>query len=1018
MRRHIGRLFLLVVFVPSVCLGAPEIEAVYAKTPPNIDGKLDDACWEEAVPITEFTVLSTTRRSDLKTRGYLAYDDSCLYVAVNCLDPNPKDIRAAVSDDGEKVFKDDGVEIMIDPGRTRTQYYQFVVSAGGCTFEAARAGGGVYEDDDWEADWNAAASVNADGWSVELAIPYHALQITRDPGTTWGVNFCRNKAFPRELAATAEKGIYNKAQGFATARGINADFSKFQFDVGKTVGRFALRSGKPVATVSIPVTNRTGRTAHVRIEHQSANPWRHRTLYTEAITFRPGASIHLNLEPQRLQPIVIGQRDRYFVLDPPAAERIEISDASTDEILARVHATLPLMCTAVHVRVKQTVPGVILEVTHNLDESLLKGAALRVTVGLRNSRQPLLTWEKRWWIREKCDVVFKKALPPGAYLAGAAFVNKRDVVLAESIRPLTIQPPGAKVLNNFVTELLDAAEPDARDRSDFTFFNPRTGWTFVRSTAQPGEKVILLVLNNGPKNEALITHSAGGVSTLEAKRFLPVGEHTLQVHGGKLSRLVVRAIPEIIYPFGGRAKIPAFGTYDWEFMERIGVLRNVTTIRHGHDYGPKHPYTALPLVREWKKKGGRWLFHTGVPIPGKRWQKSLTAENAYEYWTDNFSFREPALDGHMADEINGGTAAMFKAWAEAVRWFSAEPRYRDKVFIPWVAPIYGSEGGRLFMNVLLGCGRHRYAFKRYLHDPPTLAKAQEYLHERLVEDVKGYTCGIEGGMAGMIVCFGIFSTPNETCNRNPGTNFKVLQDMEWNLVANHPIYKGVGGIQAYGGSYCDPETHRWVSKLLRHYCIEGRTEMCSNDPYELPHVRHPDYPDPARGWTVIEAEPGSTAVGCLPRYNFLIGTYGERAELDHFLRMKRFAKGPNSFSRPIKNLEPGRLYSLKIIVADYNDIANGVSRELKPTFDVQIDNVDLIADECFDSPFVNNYAHSWRKFNRRNRAHFIYVWRVFRAKGASAKLTVSDWKSPRTPGGPIGRELIFNFIQVQPFLEK
>ncbi len=35
----------------------------------------------------------------------------------------------------------------------------------------------------------------------------------------------------------------------------------------------------------------------------------------------------------------------------------------------------------------------------------------------------------------------------------------------------------------------------------------------------------------------------------------------------------------------------------------------------------------------------------------------------------------------------------------------------------------------------------------------------------------------------------------------------------------------------------------------------------------------------------------------------------------------------------------------------------------------------------------------------------------------NATLTVSDWATDTQPGGPLGQELIYNFIEVQPYLE-
>ena len=39
-----------------------------------------------------------------------------------------------------------------------------------------------------------------------------------------------------------------------------------------------------------------------------------------------------------------------------------------------------------------------------------------------------------------------------------------------------------------------------------------------------------------------------------------------------------------------------------------------------------------------------------------------------------------------------------------------------------------------------------------------------------------------------------------------------------------------------------------------------------------------------------------------------------------------------------------------------------------------------------------------------------------RADGETARLTVSDWKSDTEPGGPIGQAMMFNFIELQPYL--
>jgi hypothetical protein len=46
-----------------------------------------------------------------------------------------------------------------------------------------------------------------------------------------------------------------------------------------------------------------------------------------------------------------------------------------------------------------------------------------------------------------------------------------------------------------------------------------------------------------------------------------------------------------------------------------------------------------------------------------------------------------------------------------------------------------------------------------------------------------------------------------------------------------------------------------------------------------------------------------------------------------------------------------------------------------------------------------------------------YHWKVFRAKGPTAKLTVSDWSPGSAQSAPFGQEQTFNFLEIQPYHE-
>ena len=84
---------------------------------------------------------------------------------------------------------------------------------------------------------------------------------------------------------------------------------------------------------------------------------------------------------------------------------------------------------------------------------------------------------------------------------------------------------------------------------------------------------------------------------------------------------------------------------------------------------------------------------------------------------------------------------------------------------------------------------------------------------------------------------------------------------------------------------------------------------------------------------------------------------------------------------------------------------------------LDVDGVDIIPERSFRFPFGSCYAHVFRDFNADNPFYMNLHTVTFRARTEQAELTISDWATPDAPGGPIGQELMCNFIEVQPALE-
>ncbi len=172
-----------VLLLPAPLSGAVEetepegpvtITAVALTTAPTIDGVLDDACWKEATHITDFWREREDEPPLEKTEAWLAYDGEAIYVAFRCHDSKPSEIRAAQKKRQGRVWDDDRVLVFIDVSNTGRDFYSFNVTPAGTQYD--NVPGGTSEKIEWKGDWRAAGSMDEEGWSAEIEIPFSILR--------------------------------------------------------------------------------------------------------------------------------------------------------------------------------------------------------------------------------------------------------------------------------------------------------------------------------------------------------------------------------------------------------------------------------------------------------------------------------------------------------------------------------------------------------------------------------------------------------------------------------------------------------------------------------------------------------------------------------------------------------------------------------------------------------------------------------------------------------------------------
>ena len=525
---------------------AKVIQAIRVEAAPVLDGKLDDECWKKAVPVTGFLDINSERLTSYQSFGQVCYDDTYLYISMKCLMPKGMKPGGIKRPDDGHLFSDDSIEIMIDPGRTMSKYFQFAANAYDSTYDSVRQSGGAQNDQSWEGDWDIATHIGDGYWSVEIAIPFYNLAITPETGSTWGLNLCRNIKVPHTAYTTiGAHGAFTNAPDFAIVKGIDVDFNRYLYQIGP--GKLSLQSGgdKPEVLYEVPILNMTGTDRTIKIDRiLKDDSVESTTLLLEA---NKSISFPEVLDASSLVPT---GKDVYAVDSDSKVKKIVISDAKTGVMLATSNLKRPWFCEAMKIIAddpwnrntkKQKTKSVSLKVHTNVVEVSRTSGTLQVE--LRSETNGKVLASKTFTQpADVTEVTFEtSSIPWGAYLAVAEFQDSDGNNIVSSQTLVTILPGEkhyVKVLNNFVSELMNTQQREMDGKKEIEFMNPRSGWVFFNITGKCQVKL-------DAESEQLALGKARQYPG-EAMRYLSVGRHSLNIEG-LAEDVIIRSIPQIIY---------------------------------------------------------------------------------------------------------------------------------------------------------------------------------------------------------------------------------------------------------------------------------------------------------------------------------------------------------------------------------------------------------------------------------------------------------------------------------------
>lgn len=555
-----------------------------------------------------------------------------------------------------------------------------------------------------------------------------------------------------------------------------------------------------------------------------------------------------------------------------------------------------------------------------------------------------------------------------------------------------------RVLNNLVVELLDS---QCSSTASTIFRSLRDGWIYVAvSRPQIMTTAGSVIIDNA---EYPLRQVAG---YLETMRYLPKGWHSIRLSNELgMAKLTVRAVPELFYNmYGVDPLVPETAHYSWDW------LRKHILVHYNSVIGIQYAEKQSKEIEEWVGIGGRWFTECGVA-----WEEN-TGKGVFKYWSNQPGMMHPLLNGMWINEFwaDDKYQKKYPVWRDALRRIAKDPHLDSRQVYAYTGMLYDHRYDPL-LKIIAENGYY-IGPEWYLTEQPSEEQLSVHINLGRLRDNRTRLDDAWPDLASnRVIVLALLSQPEESCDIRPDVNYNVFLDMQFQIIANDPAFTGTRGLQGYYSRYAGEEQSRVFARLIRHYAIEGHKDRLLKDPYLLTHLRNPDFVNGTSGWLLSAAENDSIRPCKVGGFGWLQGRFDRSGIGDGALVTKRSKDKPNVFTQEMISLEPGRAYSLRFFTGNYQNYLAGKSLDYKHSVSVSIDNADLVPEKCFQARIKSSYGHTYKSFDASNPYRLNYYQFVFRPRGEKALLEFSDWVSRTAPGGPEGEELMWNFIQVQPY---
>ncbi len=179
----------------------------------DLDGRLDEAVYAKVHAVSDFIQQEPSEGAPAteRTDAWIFFDDDTIYIAARCWDSQPERMVAnEMRRDNLGIFQNENFAVVLDTFYDRRNSYLFHTNPLGGLFDGEITAGNINRD--WNGVWDVRTGRFAEGWTVEIAIPFKTVRYSPGSEQTWGVNLRRIVKWKNEISyLTAVPAAYGLA---------------------------------------------------------------------------------------------------------------------------------------------------------------------------------------------------------------------------------------------------------------------------------------------------------------------------------------------------------------------------------------------------------------------------------------------------------------------------------------------------------------------------------------------------------------------------------------------------------------------------------------------------------------------------------------------------------------------------------------------------------------------------------------------------------------------------------------